>query len=1287
MPRTLWRGLLVLYFVAAISFLLVRYVAMPQVGMHRDDIADALSRALGLRVQISELQAEWTGLRPEIHIRGLRIFDRADRPALELPSVDATLAWSSLWRQQIVTQRLTLSGTHLAIRREADGGIFVAGLQVNANDSKGGDGFSRFVLGQERIDIRDASLSWRDMQRAAPQLELDDVNLRLINSGARHRVALRAAPPAAMAAPLDIRADLRGRSFADLSGWRGAVYVGLDRADLAVWSQWIDYPVDLPAGKGGVHAWVNFEGNKVAGLTADVALRDVTLRAQPDLPELHLSELSGRLRGAVRAGDMSFSADRLQLATADGIRMAPARLALRTVGATDAHPQRVEASAANIDLDTLHHLSTYIPIPDAERISLEEASPTGHVTELSFNWQGPGADAAAQPMRFTAKAKFDNVSVRPRGAIPGVEGLSGAIDGNERSGTYDVTIRGGLHLPAEMQTPFLPLERATLRGGWSHRDVKGADTLAVQVREGHIVNPDAAGTVSGEWLATGHSGSIDLTGRFTHAKAAAVWRYMPISVPTTVTDWLRGHLISGEVRDISLRLAGELDRFPYRNDPKQGVFTVQGHIADARIEFAPGWPGLQGVRGSLLFDRTRMLIQADTGRYGAARVSGVKVEIPDLEDVGKQVLTVDGRAAGPTKDFLDYVANSHLADLSGHFSRQTTAVGNGELDLHLAMPLHDGAHTQVKGTYRFINNQIKLFPSLPEFRNTNARLAFTEHGLSMPELSAEFIGSPLRARGETDSDGTLRFDGTSTVPVEALRQLADTDMLQYLSGSFDARVGVTIRKGLAEVAVTSSLIGVKSNLPAPLGKGASEPLPSTLTWRNAGIGDTAPAGGDGQSWRFKIGNRGEVMWEEACTPAGGCRMSRGAVAVGDSASLPERGIRLSGRFQRLDVDAWKPIVLAASTEGPSAGAELAAGAVVQADELVAAGHVFRKVTGRVLRQGGDYVVRLEGPDIAGDITWQGAGQGRMLAHFSRLALQPVKGDAPAASGMVEQKSLPAFDIVADDFSVQGMALGRLQLRANNAGDEWRLEHLSVDSADNHLNGSGVWRPFGARRVMMMAFTLESEDAGKLLARLGYPDSMRGGRTEVKGSVSWRGSPGGIDFPTLNGTLDLEVDKGQFNKLNPGAGRLLGILSLQSLPRRLTLDFRDVFSEGFAFDTLGGTLAIKNGVMSTDDLEMRGPAARVRLVGNTDLSRERHDLRVMVQPTLSETVAVGAAAVTGIINPVVGLATYLAQKALRDPVEKIFSFEYTVTGSWSDPKVERVLAIEPRDETSSPLAKP
>jgi uncharacterized protein YhdP len=202
----------------------------------------------------------------------------------------------------------------------------------------------------------------------------------------------------------------------------------------------------------------------------------------------------------------------------------------------------------------------------------------------------------------------------------------------------------------------------------------------------------------------------------------------------------------------------------------------------------------------------------------------------------------------------------------------------------------------------------------------------------------------------------------------------------------------------------------------------------------------------------------------------------------------------------------------------------------------------------------------------------------------------------------------------------------------------------------------------------MDFRLAVADSGALLERIGAGKAIRGGKGELSGQVSWAGSPLSIDYPSLGGQVNIAIDSGQFLKAEPGAARLLSVLSLQSLPRRLAFDFRDLFEQGFAFDSVTGDLAIAEGVARTTNLRMRGPAAVVLMEGSADIGRETEDLRVVVVPEIN---AGTASLAYAIINPAVGIGTFLAQYFLRKPLIEAGTREFRVTGPWDDPKVERV----------------
>ena len=190
---------------------------------------------------------------------------------------------------------------------------------------------------------------------------------------------------------------------------------------------------------------------------------------------------------------------------------------------------------------------------------------------------------------------------------------------------------------------------------------------------------------------------------------------------------------------------------------------------------------------------------------------------------------------------------------------------------------------------------------------------------------------------------------------------------------------------------------------------------------------------------------------------------------------------------------------------------------------------------------------------------------------------------------------------------------------------------------------------------------------------------------MDGDITWRGPPYAFDIPTLSGNIKLNINAGQFLKVEPGAAKLLGVMSLQSLPRRLVLDFRDLFTDGFAFDGIASTATISRGVINTDSFKMRGVNAVVLMNGTVDLAAETQNLDVVVVPEVN---LGGASVVYALaVNPVIGLGSFLAQLFLRSPLSQALTQEYQITGPWKDPIVKkntskRKVAADPLEAISS-----
>ncbi|WP_332675649.1 YhdP family protein [Aromatoleum sp.] len=1256
----------VLFFVAGGLFLFVRDVMLPRADQYRAQIAGAIGDAVGLPVSIDALSGDLSGWHPRLHLSGLLLLDRAGRPALRLDAVDATIAWSSLLRGQPHFQRLEIRGPELALRREADGRVFVAGIPIEPGGE--GGGFSDWLLGQREIVIRDAALTWSDAQRTAPELRLDRVNLRLSHVGGRYRFGLQAQPPAGLAGALDARGDIVSREPADPSTWSGKLFVALDQTDLGAWRAWVDYPVEL-TGHGGLRAWFGLARGQPTTFAADFALAGVATRLGAELPELKLASARGAVSGTRDARDALTLATRsLELVTADGLRVEPTDVDLVLRERIDGAYREGELEANRLDLGALAGLAAHLPFDPGVRSRLAAFDPRGRLDALRLTWRGP----LEAPVAWSLNARFHAIGFGPQERLPGLSGFSGEIAGDERAGRFRLAGEdAALEMPAVFPEPRLAFSRLRVDGGWARRDGR----LEIALDSANFENPDAAGSASGRYRFTDAGpGEIDLSARLTRANSRSVWRYLPHVVNDDTRSWLRRSLTGGVVPDARLRLKGNLADFPYA-DGKSGQFLVTTRVAGARLDYAEGWPAITDIDGEIRFEGPLMRISAQRARIFDVALNGVVAEVPELGARHGEIMTVRGRASGRTAGFLRFVAESPVSGRIGGFTDGMQAEGVGALDLKLVMPLHHVSDTTVKGEYRFTENRLKLVDALPPLADAAATVRFTEKDLTIPEGRARLYGEPMQVTAATAKDGGVTFRASGAAAVQAVRVAHEWPALAHLSGSAPWQAAIDVGPKGSRVTVQSDLVGVASSLPEPLNKSATTRWPTSVELE-------FPAGGAREVVRAALDDRGQL---EVVRRRQGAEwvVERGGFAFFTPLRTAERGVLVAAELDEFDLDGWRdvfdpePAIDAQEEQAGEADAPPLAGIDLRAKRARAFGQPLSALNLTAQTTPAGWKGRVASQEVEGSFDWRDAGEGALRARLKRLAIgaddeagKAAPNEEPAAGADADEspRRLPELDIVAEQFRVRGMELGRLELQARNRRDLWHLDSLAVSNPDGRFTGTGQWRP-GARPLTELDFRLEAHDIGRFVARLGYEQAVRGGDAVLAGKLRWRGAPTQIHYPSLSGSLTLDAENGQFRKLEPGMGRLLGVLSLQALPRRLTLDFRDVFSEGFAFDRISGSIDVTAGVMRTDDLLIRGPAARIQMRGSADTEKETQDLRVTVQPTLSESVAIGAAA--GLINPVAGVVAYVAQKALSDPIERLFAFDYAITGSWDDPKVEKL----------------
>jgi uncharacterized protein YhdP len=392
----------------------------------------------------------------------------------------------------------------------------------------------------------------------------------------------------------------------------------------------------------------------------------------------------------------------------------------------------------------------------------------------------------------------------------------------------------------------------------------------------------------------------------------------------------------------------------------------------------------------------------------------------------------------------------------------------------------------------------------------------------------------------------------------------------------------------------------------------------------------------------------------------------------------EPGLRLVGSGRGLDLSGW----LAMLPEGEGQDALSLSSIELGFDTFDLLGRRYEDIRLQGRFRNGLFRTQVSGRDLKGVLTYRPAGNqpARLSAQFKQFTIPDrvaTVGEAEANS--MKTSDFPLLDVTVEDFRLQGTPMGQLKAVAHSSPQGLVIDTLQLTHSDSVFSMSGLWRASGLSETRA-DLSLRVIDAGKFLARFGFPDTLKRGSAEFQGNATWAGSPADFSVHTLAGQLEFKARDGQFLKVEPGAGKLLGVLSLQSLPRRLSFDFRDIFNEGYAFDDISGTLRIARGVVYSDDFKMRGPSAKVNMSGLADLNQEAVQLRVKVIPKLSEGVAVAGAIIAG---PLAGVGALAAQKLLRDPIEEAISLEYMVTGPWLAPDVKRLPKVKAEVQASEP----
>lgn len=1267
-------GLALMAFIA----LGIQFIIFPNINQYKDDIATEISKATQHKVAIGEIKVDWKKFDPRLSLSNITLFDAENRPALQLNDTEILVSWLSIPKMEPHLAELRIVKPELTIRRLKNGEILVAGMSMQGESKPD---IANWLLRQSKTKIKDAKVTWLDEMRDAPPLSLNDLDIELLSPPWKsiikhHRLSVEATPSVGTKTPITLLAEFYGNDITKLKNWHGNVNLHLKNAYIPDFKAWIDDPLQISAASGNAQVYLTFAHQKIEVVNAQLQLEKLAFQPKPELPRIVLDKLNGEVHWADTILQKSLRLKNVNLAQHQ-LKLTGVQADYEENKENKSRSQQFSLEVADLDLGSIEPLIGVLPLGPEQVEQLRGLAPTGKLQEVNARWQG----RANQTQSYQLQSKFNGLTLQAYQNIPGFQNIAGEIKANEKNGTLKLnTEKAMLDLKEVLRLP-LPIDKLNGTLTWNIFEKNQQQAFRISTQQLSIANPHLSGFVRGNFLWDNQGGEVDLHGQFDNADLKFAHYYYPKILGESILHWLDTSILSGTGENVQVTLKGRLNDFPFVDaknnlDLKKGLFRITADIKNGLLEYGTGWPLVEDLGLKLLFEGDHMILKANQGRQLGNQINTATITIPQL-DAEDPMLLITAKATGPVSEGVLFVNKSPVAEVTQGFTNTVKTTGNGELDLDLKIPMNRLDDALFKGHYQ-INNASLLSDDLPELTQINGALEFTESSLNVNNLKAMSYGAPFTLNINSGKDKLVRVNAKGKLTPELFKQFLPNSE-HYFAGSSDFSTDIVIQKPQFSLNLRSDLVGLTSYLPTPLNKNANDKLMLNVEKKQAMNGEMFTIS-LGQILAAKINNR--IEQKQSQIENINVRFSQGSggfeslVSTDASAINSSKGIYVRGDLDYLDLDAWRNVMKDLFPASKSSGNAIPVQKIaVKINTLDAFDRRFNqlKLSNKANKDG--FIATLESREIAGDLEWQSQQNGKLIGRLNylsipepaptRINLNPLlPANVSSNANTKLSQNYPTIDLIANQFNFKGKSMGGLELAAAPSDNSWNIEKFKLVNPDSTLSANGTWaNVYSGNPVTRFNVDWNFQDLGKTLERLGYPETIKNGKGDLKGQLNWAGSPHEYEVLALNGTLNFEVKQGQVLKVQPGVGRLLGLVTLQSLPRRLTLDFRDLFSNGFAFDKISGRINIDKGIMRSDNFNMTGPAADVDITGETNLKAETQKLHVKVLPHITDSLSL--AALAG--GPLAGAVAFLAQKVLKDPLNKIASTEYEIVGTWDNPQ--------------------
>lgn len=1255
---------------------------LPLVPDYQDDIRRWAGAATGFDVQFERISASWPFAGPEIQFFDVTISSSDDGQPILI--ADRLTVGISLWRlvrdQQLTVDQVGVSGTRIEIQRDAEGIFYLQGRPLDELLAIVPEPDQPVQLPDLTVELTDIGIAFRDRVRGDAFLEfnIEQLDIRLTPTGLAldGDIGLPADLGRRLTVSADVPADLLpGRAAADSAdhdarpAWNA--YVAASELDIAkILELGLGMPTPLASAHGDLVVWASFAGAEARGVTVDVDLYDLSLRRSAGAVDAY-SALSGQIEWVSDGAGWVLGGTDIRVTRASG-RSPSSQFSVTFGPNSETGVQQLRAKARFLRLHDWYPIVRAIATEEIRAVLLVDDL-RGDLRDLDLELRLPDG----QPLEFDVELAFDDVAVLGWRNGESISGISGRVVADQAGGRLQIDSRG-----AAIDLPLIfkqPIDMESVEGFMVWRVTRDGIRILSDNIEVRTSIAQASSRFELSIPGNGESPYLDLTAYAESSDVKGALNYLPMRrFSPKLAGWLERAVVGGRVTSAEIEVRGPLREFPLARDA--GIFRIEIEVADGVLDIARDWPRIENVDGELVFDGQGLYSRHNRGSFGGVPFVDADVQIANLRN---GILEVRARQSVGFEAGLGLLRASPIARAVGPTIERIEGRGQFESDLRLTMPIK-----QPK------DYELTIDLSMDDVDVTLSRLGFGLTRLAgslrientkfyADDLTAMLLDEPVSITLQPSGNPDGLFAQSATVSGETAVQswmgALNLPLAEHFSGamSWKAMALFPMRRADGErnplhVLVRSDLLGVGSELPAPLSRSAdtASALELDIVFPSDDVLEVTGRLARELTWALRF--------EAEAGPAGGrWVIERGTVHAGAAAALLplEPGIELSGHLGFLRFDDWLAL---GDGDGESNWSEMYTGASVQVDRLSLLGQYFPDVHIDARRGSIDWELAFAGPNLAGTarIPVDPGNRRPMTIDLERLWI--LEAD-PTDQGESDPLAAPSATVSIVDFVLGDMHFGRLDavLKATSSG--LVIEPISMQSETFSINGDAAWLVHPNDESLQqskMHLSLQGTDIRVMLTSLGYDPVIEGERVQATADLTWLGPPAADFLTRADGTIGMQMEHGAVLSLEPGGGRLLGILSVTALPRRLALDFRDVVDEGLSFDRLHGDFTVDDGHVYTCNLGLEGSVADMGVVGRTGIEAEDYDQIAVVRPHVSNLLAIGGVVVAG---PVVGAAMLLFSQIFREPLSQLGESYYRITGGWDDPLVEQIQRSE-LDET-------